>query len=113
MTEEKGGGAPERAHPRDMVLGLAPTRRSPRLRRDTILGYALILPSLTVFPQARIFTSSIVPWVAVSLLWKGLRGAWVASGRAGPRGPGSRNGTPTCRKSRRGSSAVFSKAQNA
>lgn len=49
MTGWKNGGAPETAHPRGMALGLALTRRTPLVRRETILGYALILPSLLVF----------------------------------------------------------------
>ena len=49
MTGRKSGGAPTAAHPRDIALGLAPTRRGPLLRRETILGYGLIPPSLVLF----------------------------------------------------------------
>ena len=49
MSGGKDGGAPATAHPREVLLGVAPPRHPVRVRRETILGYALILPSLAVF----------------------------------------------------------------
>lgn len=49
MTGRKDGGAPAAARPRNIAIGLAQTRRAPLVRRETILGYGLILPSLLVF----------------------------------------------------------------
>lgn len=48
MTERREGGAPALAHPRATLVERA-GRGGRLLRRETLLGYALILPSLAVF----------------------------------------------------------------
>lgn len=49
MPLEKEGGVPRPAHPRIAPAERAAVRRGPRVRQQTLLGYALILPSLAVF----------------------------------------------------------------